>query len=609
MTYALGIDVGTTQTAAAVHRDGMASIVTLGTRSATIASAVHISADGTVLVGDAALRRGAVDPTRLAREFKRRIGDPEPLLLGGIPWSPSAITARLLHAVIALVTDREGSAPSQIALTHPANWGPYKTDLLREAAGLAGLPDVVLLSEPEAAAVHHASQARVPIGSTIAVYDLGGGTFDAAVLRSGPDGFQLRGRPGGLERFGGIDLDAAVLGHVRRALGEVLTELDPNDPASLAAMTRLRDECAAAREALSADVEVAIPVVLPNVMTEVRLTRAELEAMVAPALADTVSTMRQALRSAGVQPVDLDALLLVGGASRMPLVARLLTDELAIPVATDTHPKHVVALGAARVAADGRATPMAWAAPVAASPSGSLATPSDAPPVLPSAGAPVGSSTADGNVAARVARSSSRPTRRRSRQGDVVGSVVIALLCLTGLATWWFLRSDDDSVASMDPRSVRPSITSSSVTTGAAATAVPIATTATTGAGGTPQGNPPAVTGSGPVRLAIERDEVGSLRVRWSIDEALLPAGSPSALQVHLFYDSQHPESAGANAPEYGRDPGIYYFVTDPTQVELVPSNLGTDDNDATALCALVADDQFKTLDPAAVTCVALPAP
>jgi len=607
MTYALGIDVGTTQTAAAVHRDGMASIVTLGTRSATIASAVHISADGTVLVGDAALRRGVVDPTRLAREFKRRIGDPEPLLLGGIPWSPSAITARLLHAVIDLVTDREGSVPSQIALTHPANWGPYKTDLLREAAGLAGLPHVVLLSEPEAAAVHHASQARVPIGSTIAVYDLGGGTFDAAVLRSGPDGFQLRGRPGGLERFGGIDLDAAVLGHVRRALGEVLTDLDPNDPASLAAMTRLRDECAAAREALSADVEVAIPVVLPNVMTEVRLTRAELEAMVAPALADTVSTMRQALRSAGVQPVDLDALLLVGGASRMPLVARLLTDELAIPVATDTHPKHVVALGAARVAADGRATPMAWAAPVAASPGGSLAATSDAPPALPSAGAPVGTSRiADDNVAAPATRSTPRSARRRSRQGEVVGSVVIALLCLTGLATWWFLRADNEAAASADPRSVRPSTESPAVATNATA---PVAPTAPTAPTGTPQASPPANVGSGPVRLAIERDEIGSLRVRWSIDEALLPAGSPSALQVHLFYDTQHPESAGANAPEYGRDPGIYYVVTDPTQVELVPSHLGTDDDDATALCALVADDQFKTLDPAAVTCVALPTP
>ncbi|MGK5683555.1 Hsp70 family protein [Actinoplanes sp. URMC 104] len=350
--YALGIDMGTTFTAAATWRDGRSEIVPLGSRGAAVPSVVLLRDDGTFLTGEAANRRGLTEPHRVAREFKRRLGDTTPILLGGVPQSAEALAARLLRAVADAVADREGGPPARVCVSHPANWGAYKTDLLRQAVRMAELEGTVsYTTEPEAAAASYAQQQRIEPGAVVAVYDLGGGTFDAAVLRKTVAGFTILGRPEGIERLGGIDFDAAVFHHVRTALGGKLDELDEDDPAAVAAVARLRDECVQAKEALSSDTDTTIPVLLPNVVTEVRLTRSELEAMVRPALYGSVEALQRAVRSAGFAPEELHSVLLVGGSSRMPIVAQLVTSEFARPVALDAHPKHAVALGAAWLAA------------------------------------------------------------------------------------------------------------------------------------------------------------------------------------------------------------------------------------------------------------------
>jgi actin-like ATPase involved in cell morphogenesis len=321
---------------------------------------VLLRQDETFLTGETANRRALTEPDRVAREFKRRLGDTTPILLGGVPYSAEALMARLLRSVITEVSTREGGPPALICVCHPANWGPYKTDLLRQAVRMADLEQpVTLVTEPEAAAVFYAHQQRIEPGAVVAVYDLGGGTFDAAVLRKTAGGFELLGQPEGIERLGGIDFDAAVFSHVSRVLGSQLSDLDEDSPAAIAAVARLREECTEAKEALSADTDVSIPVLLPNVSTEVRLTRAELESMVRPALSDSIEALKRAIRSAGVTPEQLHAVLLVGGSSRMPIVAQLVGTELGRPVAVDAHPKHAVALGAAFVAS---AAPAAAAA-------------------------------------------------------------------------------------------------------------------------------------------------------------------------------------------------------------------------------------------------------
>ncbi|HEX4821305.1 MAG TPA: Hsp70 family protein, partial [Acidimicrobiales bacterium] len=351
MGYVLGIDLGTTYTAVATYRDGRAQIVSIGTRAAAIPSVVFLREDTAVLTGEAADRRALSEPGRVAREFKRRIGDTTPIMVGGSPYSAEQLSAELLKAVVERVTQLEGEPPEHIAVCHPANWGPYKRELLDQAVALADIGSPTFVTEPEAAAIHYASTEHVEPGQIVAVYDLGGGTFDAAVLRKTDTGFETLGEPQGVERLGGIDFDAAVFAHVREAVGGALDDLDESDPTVIAAAARLREECVEAKEALSSDSETTIPVLLPNVMTEVRLTRAEFEAMIRPTLTNSIVALQRALRSADVTPADLSRVLLVGGSSRIPIVAEMVSAELGRPVAIDAHPKHAIALGAAVAAA------------------------------------------------------------------------------------------------------------------------------------------------------------------------------------------------------------------------------------------------------------------
>ena len=353
MPYSLGVDLGTTYTAAGIQRGDRLEIAELGNRSATIPSVVFMREDGAILTAESAVRRGMTEPGRLAREFKRRMGDTTPIILGGSPFSVDGLMARLLADVVASVSEREGEPPSSIAVAYPANWGQYKKDLLSQAFSRADLDSVTMITEPEAAAAHYASQERLQPGATIAVYDLGGGTFDAAVLRKTTDGFEFLGEPEGIERLGGIDFDEAVFRHVVESLRGAIDDLDADDPVVRAAVARLREDCVAAKEALSSDTDVSIPVMLPNVQTEIRLTRSEFEGMIRPALADTIVVIERAIRSAGIGADDIDAVLLVGGSSRVPLVGQIVAAELGRPIAIDVHPKHSVALGAALIAAGG----------------------------------------------------------------------------------------------------------------------------------------------------------------------------------------------------------------------------------------------------------------
>ena len=350
MGYSLGIDLGTTFTAAAVALDGRTEVVSLGNHAATIPSVVFLRDDGDVIVGDVAQRRGQQEPDRFAREFKRRFGDSTPIMLGHTPYSAERLMAAVLQQVAGQVAERYGGPPDSVAIAHPANWGPYKIELLGQAVQLAGLTGARFVTEPEAAAVHFAAGERLDPGDLVAVYDLGGGTFDAAVLRRVPGGFETLGEPQGIERLGGIDFDEAVLSHVRSTVGDALAQLDPADQAARAAIMRLRGECVAAKEALSGDSETSIPVMLPGLQTEVRITRAELEDAIRPALRETVESLRRAIDAAGVTPADIKAVVLAGGSSRIPLVNELV-GELGRPVALDAHPKHTVALGAALLAA------------------------------------------------------------------------------------------------------------------------------------------------------------------------------------------------------------------------------------------------------------------
>jgi actin-like ATPase involved in cell morphogenesis len=351
VTYPLGVDIGTTYTAAALWRDGRVQTVPLGNRANAVPSVLFLRDDGTMVVGEAAARRGITDPDRQAREFKRRMGDDIPILVGGRGFTAHQLTGEVLKWSLERVAELQGGPPQHVVLTHPASWGDYRKNLLVQAATAAGLREVGLLAEPVAAATWYAAQERIEPGSLIGIYDFGGGTFDASVVRKTATGVEIYGEAGGDDSIGGIDFDHALFRHVGQQAGVDITQLDFTDPVVSSAMAQLFSSVVEAKETLSADVEVVVPVVLPGLSRQVLVTRSEFEELIRQRVLGTVGVFGQVVRRAGIDPAKLHGVLLVGGSSRIPLVRQLLAGELNIRVALDAHPKYTVSLGAAIAAA------------------------------------------------------------------------------------------------------------------------------------------------------------------------------------------------------------------------------------------------------------------
>jgi molecular chaperone DnaK len=255
------------------------------------------------------------------------------------------------------------------------------------------------------------------------VYDLGGGTFDAAVVRKdSATSFTVLGRPEGIDGLGGVNFDEAIFEHACAAAGVPLEQLDPNDPNLVADVARLRRECTEAKEALSVDTDTSIAVSLGGVRQRVRLTRAEFEEMIRPDLDRTVEGMHRALESAGVDPAQLDAILLVGGSSRIPLVSQLISAEFGRAPAIDEDPKVAVARGAARFSAPADAEESAPATGTLEAP---VQFPADeAPPERPEMASMLDADEEDQD-------SLVAPERRRSRKA-LLGAAALVLLVLAG---------------------------------------------------------------------------------------------------------------------------------------------------------------------------------
>ena len=218
--YGLGVDLGTTFTAAAVERDGRVEMVTLGDRSAAVPSVVLLRDDGTVLTGDAADRRAATEPDRVAREVKRRLGDPMPLMLGGDPVLGRPGSWRLqLRDVVQLVTEREGARTGRGHAHPPRQLGPVQEGAVQPDpahGGPARRPDAHRAGGGgRALRVERASRrgcTRRGLRPRRRDVRRGRAAHDRA-------GFEILGTPEGIEGLGGIDFDEAVFDHVDRSLG------------------------------------------------------------------------------------------------------------------------------------------------------------------------------------------------------------------------------------------------------------------------------------------------------------------------------------------------------------------------------------------------------
>jgi actin-like ATPase involved in cell morphogenesis len=348
VTHVLGIDLGgTTVSAAIADDDGRVEMVALGDRSTTVPSVVHRRDAGSLVTGELAARRASGDPDHAAWAVRRRLGDPAPVLLGDDAIPAGDLLAAIMRDVLARVTAVRGLVADRVVLTHPASWGPYRRGLFEDVVVAAGLEDAVTTADPEAAGHQHLAVHGLDDGTALAIYDLGGSAFEGTVLARRGRALELVGTPVAIERLGGVDLDEAVIALVDEATGGLLADLDPDDDTSAAALVRLRQDCVAAKEALSTDDEAIVPVLLPGRHADVTVARAAFEERIRPAVTRSVEALERAVEAATERP---SAVLLVGGSSRVPLVGRLVGERLGLRVILDPRPEETVALGAARAA-------------------------------------------------------------------------------------------------------------------------------------------------------------------------------------------------------------------------------------------------------------------
>ncbi|GAA4293390.1 hypothetical protein GCM10023148_56190 [Actinokineospora soli] len=354
----LSVDLGTSNTVAVLAAHGRPPRVVDVDGSSMMPSAVFAAEDGGLVVGRDAERRARLDPSRFEPNPKRRV-DEGTLLLGDVVVPVTDALAGVLRRV-ADETSRQlaGKKPDEVRLTHPAQWGPVRRNVLLSAARQAGMgSNLVLVPEPVAAAAHFASfpGQKLAANQALAVYDLGAGTFDVAVVGATQKGFVVLAEAG-LPDLGGLDVDQALLEHVGRQVSHRDPAgwqrlLRPESTGDRRAQRALREDVKAAKEALSRHPQTEVP--LPEPFEDVLVTRVELEALIRPGLLRSVELLAGTIRSTGTTPDRLAGIYLVGGSSRIPLIATLIAEQLRVVPTSLDQPETAVALGAHHVPQEG----------------------------------------------------------------------------------------------------------------------------------------------------------------------------------------------------------------------------------------------------------------
>ncbi len=346
----VGIDLGTTNSEIAALVDNQPQV--LGpTGSQMLPSCVGISPGGELLVGEAARNQLLVYPEMTARSVKRQMGDNAVVRLGEKEFTPPEISALILRELAEWAQRQLGQAVSKAVITVPAYFSDAQRQATRQAGELAGLEVLRILNEPTAASLAYGFGDDVQ--RTVMVYDLGGGTFDVSIVSMEGEVTEVLASHGN-NHLGGDDFDQLILD---RLLAEFQSchgiDLKDRHPASY---SRLRWAAEEAKKKLSFEPYVTIRE--ENLATadgqplhlELELARSDYEEMIQPLVETTLESVTQAMEDAGKNPGDIDALLLVGGSTRTPLIWQVLEERVGVKPRLDVHPDLCVALGAGLLA-------------------------------------------------------------------------------------------------------------------------------------------------------------------------------------------------------------------------------------------------------------------
>lgn len=368
----IGIDLGTTNSAMAVMQSGKPEIITNSEGNRTTPSVVAVNKNGERLVGQVARRQQVTNSKNTIYEVKRLIGrrwedkevqrdlklmgyeivksgDAVKVKMGDKEYSPEEISAMVLGKLKADAEAFLGEPVTEAVITVPAYFDDSQRQATKDAGKIAGLEVKRIINEPTAAALAYGLDKGSKSDEKIAVYDLGGGTFDVSILELGDGVFEVKSTNGDTH-LGGADFDRVLVNHFADEFKKE-NGIDLSD--DKAAMQRLRDEAEKAKIELSTaqEVDINLPFLTADAdgpkHFEYKLTRSKLEQLVGDLIAKTAEPCEKALADAGLSASDIDAVVLVGGMTRMPAVQEKVKDIFGKDPMKGVNPDEVVAIGAA----------------------------------------------------------------------------------------------------------------------------------------------------------------------------------------------------------------------------------------------------------------------
>lgn len=347
MGKVIGIDLGTTNSCVAVMEGGEATVIPNPEGNRTTPSVVAFSKEGERLIGEVAKRQAITNPEKTVISIKRHMGSDYKVKIDGKEYTPQEISAMILQKLKSDAEAYLGEKVTKAVITVPAYFNDSQRQATKDAGKIAGLEVERIVNEPTAAALAYGLEKEED--QTILVYDLGGGTFDVSILELGDGFFEVKATSGD-NKLGGDDFDQAIIDYL---VEEFKKENGIDLSQDKMAMQRLKDAAEKAKKDLSGvlTTTISLPFITADATgpkhLEVNLSRAKFEDLTSHLVERTMGPTRQALKDAGLEPSDVDRVILVGGSTRIPAVQEAIQKLTGKEPHKGVNPDEVVALGAA----------------------------------------------------------------------------------------------------------------------------------------------------------------------------------------------------------------------------------------------------------------------
>lgn len=344
----IGIDLGTTNSCMAIMEGGKASVITNAEGNRTTPSAVGFSKTGERLVGEMAKRQAISNPDRTITSIKRWMGTDKKVSIDGKDYTPQEISAMILRKLKEDAEAYLGESITEAVITVPAYFDDSKRQATKDAGKIAGLEVKRLINEPTASALAYGLD-KQDQELNVLVFDLGGGTFDVSILEIGGGVFEVKSTAGNT-RLGGDDWDQTLVDYLAE---EFRKEHGIDLRKDKMAAQRLKDAAENAKKELSTMLQttISLPFITADASgpkhLETVVTRAKFEEMTKNLVDKCAGPVHQALNDAKMNPEEIDRILLVGGATRMPMVVNYVKKTFGKDPSKDINPDECVALGAA----------------------------------------------------------------------------------------------------------------------------------------------------------------------------------------------------------------------------------------------------------------------